>query len=121
MARLMSMDANAGGVAWWAHVGGFAAGASMALGLKWLHRLRPPVAEILPGTDRHSGFYRNLLMPSVRLTRCPQRNRFARCRSGAKAQGITCRTSRMVPASQTARRAPVAQSFAKSRGFRARW
>lgn len=56
---LMSMDSNAGGVAWWAHIGGFAAGASMALGLNWLHRLKPAVDEILPGTD-HSGFYRNL-------------------------------------------------------------
>lgn len=56
---LMSMDANSGGVAWWAHIGGFAAGAAMALGLNWLHRLRPAVDDILPGTD-HSGLYRRM-------------------------------------------------------------
>jgi membrane associated rhomboid family serine protease len=55
---LMSLDSNAGGVAWWAHIGGFAAGAALALGLQWLHRLKPAVDEILPGTD-HSGLYRN--------------------------------------------------------------
>jgi len=55
---LMSLEASAGGVAWWAHIGGFAAGAAMALGLNAIHRLKPPVNDILPGTD-HSGIYRN--------------------------------------------------------------
>ncbi len=54
---LMSMESEAGGVAWWAHIGGFAAGAAIALGLNTIHRLNPPVDTILPGTD-HSGVYR---------------------------------------------------------------
>ncbi|MFM1871627.1 MAG: hypothetical protein RL398_1049 [Planctomycetota bacterium] len=35
-----------GGVAWWAHIGGFVLGALCALGLKASHRLRPAPAEI---------------------------------------------------------------------------
>lgn len=44
------------GVAWWAHVGGFLAGAVAAMGLIVLHLARPPVEEHRPGMARW-GFY----------------------------------------------------------------
>jgi len=43
---LSIQTATAGGVAWWAHIGGFAAGAFMALVLPPRHR--GPVIEVLP-------------------------------------------------------------------------
>lgn len=43
----MSLSSVAsGGVAWWAHIGGFAFGAAMAWGMRLLHWLRPPPAEL---------------------------------------------------------------------------
>lgn len=36
------MDTEAGGVAWWAHIGGFLAGAAIAAGLNALHGTRDP-------------------------------------------------------------------------------
>ena len=39
---------QAGGVAWWAHIGGFAAGLLIARHLYRMNRLRPPTAIILP-------------------------------------------------------------------------
>jgi membrane associated rhomboid family serine protease len=45
------------GVAWWAHIGGFAAGFVVALALRHAHRLRPPVDDVLPHTE-HAGHYR---------------------------------------------------------------
>jgi hypothetical protein len=41
-----------GGVAWWAHIGGFAAGAAIVYLLRRAGALRPPVREIRPGADR---------------------------------------------------------------------
>ncbi len=41
-----------GGVAWWAHIGGFAVGFVVAAILGKSHRLRPPVEKIRPHTDR---------------------------------------------------------------------
>ena len=41
-----------GGVAWWAHIGGFVAGLGAAYILEHAGRLRPPVEVILPNTDR---------------------------------------------------------------------
>lgn len=41
-----------GGVAWWAHVGGFVAGVAIAWLLKSIHWLYPLNKEILPHTDR---------------------------------------------------------------------
>ncbi|MBI5758532.1 MAG: rhomboid family intramembrane serine protease [Planctomycetales bacterium] len=43
---------HGGGVAWWAHIGGFAVGAAVAALLGMIHLLRPPVAERLPNTER---------------------------------------------------------------------
>jgi hypothetical protein len=43
---------EAGGVAWWAHVGGFATGFVVAWLLERAHRLRPPVDAVLPNTSR---------------------------------------------------------------------
>lgn len=37
-----------GGVAWWAHIGGFAVGFGVAAGLNKLHKLRPPVQKVRP-------------------------------------------------------------------------
>jgi membrane associated rhomboid family serine protease len=45
------------GVAWWAHIGGFAAGAVVALGLRATGHTRPPVDRVLPHTD-HVTMYR---------------------------------------------------------------
>jgi len=43
---------EAGGVAWWAHVGGFAAGFVVAWLLGRTHNLNPPVAARVPDTPR---------------------------------------------------------------------
>jgi membrane associated rhomboid family serine protease len=48
---------ESGGVAWWAHVGGFVAGAAVVLLLKSTGALRPPVEHVLPNTE-HFGSYR---------------------------------------------------------------
>lgn len=48
---------QAGGVAWWAHIGGFAVGAGVAFLLKTTGVLAPPVEVIRAGTE-HSGRYR---------------------------------------------------------------
>ena len=45
------------GVAWWAHIGGFAAGAAAAWLLDKVHVLRPRNTNIRPGTD-HATMYR---------------------------------------------------------------
>lgn len=43
---------ESGGVAWWAHIGGFAAGAGIAWFLEVTRQIRPPVEIIRPNTDR---------------------------------------------------------------------
>ena len=43
---------EAGGVAWWAHIGGFAAGFVVAWLLKRAGYLNPPVESIRPNTER---------------------------------------------------------------------
>lgn len=48
-----------GGVAWWAHIGGFVAGVAVALLLSKTHRARPPVVEVRPrtrGFTRYGGY-----------------------------------------------------------------
>lgn len=47
---------EAGGVAWWAHIGGFAAGFLVAWFLKRAGYLSPPVEIIRPNTERMSGY-----------------------------------------------------------------
>ena len=49
--------ANAGGVAWWAHIGGFVVGVGIAWLLNETHHLRPRVATVHPGTE-HTRFHR---------------------------------------------------------------
>jgi membrane associated rhomboid family serine protease len=49
---------EAGGVAWWAHVGGFVAGVVMVLGARMLGFARPPVEQRLPHTEQPFGTYR---------------------------------------------------------------
>jgi membrane associated rhomboid family serine protease len=44
------------GVAWWAHIGGFAAGLLVALVLGRTHHLNPPVEERLPNSDSFSHY-----------------------------------------------------------------
>lgn len=51
MQLLQGMSPGATGVAWWAHIGGFVAGAIVAALLGQAHALRPPVAERLPNTN----------------------------------------------------------------------
>jgi membrane associated rhomboid family serine protease len=46
-----------GGVAWWAHIGGFVAGVVSIWLLNKAHALRPPVEHVLPNTE-HYGAYR---------------------------------------------------------------
>lgn len=41
-----------GGVAWWAHIGGFAVGFVVAAILGVAHKLRPPVERVRPHTER---------------------------------------------------------------------
>jgi membrane associated rhomboid family serine protease len=48
-------DLESGGVAWWAHVGGFVAGVVAVLLCRG-HGLKPPVAGRLPRAD-HFGHY----------------------------------------------------------------
>jgi len=55
---------QAGGVAWWAHVGGFAAGFLVALLLDRSHHLRPPVEAVLPNTERPT-YYGYRRPPSI--------------------------------------------------------
>lgn len=50
-------DVQAGGVAWWAHIGGFACGFLAVIGLSALHAVRPKVQTVRPHTE-HSGMYR---------------------------------------------------------------
>jgi membrane associated rhomboid family serine protease len=45
------------GVAWWAHIGGFVAGAVIAVGLRAMGQTTPPVERRRPGTD-HTTAYR---------------------------------------------------------------
>ena len=47
---------QAAGVAWWAHIGGFAVGCIVAWFLGQVHKLNPPVAERLPATHRLGGY-----------------------------------------------------------------
>jgi len=54
---------EAGGVAWWAHVGGFAAGFATAWLLERSNHLRPPVDVVLPNTQRPT-MYRYRRPPS---------------------------------------------------------
>lgn len=51
------LTTQATGVAWWAHIGGFAAGAAVVWILGQTHHLRPRVATVLPNTD-HVTYYR---------------------------------------------------------------
>ena len=44
-------DTEAGGVAWWAHIGGFAVGVVAAFVLKKTHLAREPVKQVLPHTE----------------------------------------------------------------------
>ncbi len=44
------------GVAWWAHIGGFAAGMFFTWELQREERLRPPVTEVLPYAERTSHY-----------------------------------------------------------------
>ena len=44
------------GVAWWAHIGGFAAGVAVIVLLKTMKLLRPPVRETLSNTTRFSHY-----------------------------------------------------------------
>jgi membrane associated rhomboid family serine protease len=55
---------NTGGVAWWAHIGGFAVGFVVAWLLGQAHQLRPPVEEVRPNTHRPT-VYRYRRPPSV--------------------------------------------------------
>jgi membrane associated rhomboid family serine protease len=48
--------AEATGIAWWAHIGGFAVGFIVAWLLGRAHALNPPVQERLPGSDHLSGY-----------------------------------------------------------------
>jgi membrane associated rhomboid family serine protease len=48
---------QSGGVAWWAHIGGFVAGLFFAWQLQQHHKLRPPVERVMPYTDR-TAYYR---------------------------------------------------------------
>jgi membrane associated rhomboid family serine protease len=40
------------GVAWWAHIGGFAMGFLIAVGLRSIGETRPPVDRVRPNTER---------------------------------------------------------------------
>ncbi len=48
---------ESGGVAWWAHIGGFVVGIGLTFLLKQMRILKPPVETIRPHTD-HVGMYR---------------------------------------------------------------
>jgi membrane associated rhomboid family serine protease len=47
---------SGGGVAWWAHIGGFVAGFAVAALLRAGGHTRPPVEEILPHTDHVTAY-----------------------------------------------------------------
>lgn len=47
---------QSGGVAWWAHVGGFAVGYLIASLLKFTGETSPPVERVRPGTDHVSAY-----------------------------------------------------------------
>ena len=47
---------QSGGVAWFAHIGGFVAGVAAALALKLMHRISPPVEDPQPYQDRMTYF-----------------------------------------------------------------
>lgn len=47
-----SASGAAGGVAWWAHVGGFVVGLVMTMFLGRKHKLRPKVERVRPGSER---------------------------------------------------------------------
>jgi membrane associated rhomboid family serine protease len=47
---------QSGGVAWWAHIGGFVAGVAIAWMLKLTHVARPPVETIRPHTDHITSY-----------------------------------------------------------------
>lgn len=49
-------DVASGGVAWWAHIGGFVIGGAVAGGLNLIGLAKPPVTAIRPGMD-HDGVY----------------------------------------------------------------
>jgi hypothetical protein len=55
---------STGGVAWWAHIGGFAAGFVVAWLLGLAHQLRPPVEAVRPNTQRPT-LYRDRRPPSM--------------------------------------------------------
>lgn len=55
---------STGGVAWWAHIGGFAAGFVVAWLLGQAHQLRPPVEVVRPNTQRPT-VYRYRRPPSI--------------------------------------------------------
>jgi len=55
-----SVATSAGGVAWWAHIGGFAVGFAVAFLLEKVGETRPAVEVILPGSNRiHTYRYRS--------------------------------------------------------------
>ncbi len=50
------LTSQSSGVAWWAHIGGFAMGMAVAAVLSKLHVLREPVSTIRPQTDRVTSY-----------------------------------------------------------------
>src|SRR5262249_25667474 len=54
-----ALGGEAGGVAWWAHVGGFGTGVAVALLLNRLRQTRPAVRLVRPGTDGFSRYRRS--------------------------------------------------------------
>lgn len=52
----MSISSTGAGVAWWAHIGGFAAGLALVWLLKRRNHLRPAVDRVLPHTDRTTAY-----------------------------------------------------------------
>jgi membrane associated rhomboid family serine protease len=49
---------DAAGVAWWAHIGGFAVGVAIAMVLAGLRKTRPAVRVVRPGTDGFRRYHR---------------------------------------------------------------
>jgi len=47
---------ESGGVAWWAHIGGFAAGYLIAGFLRYTGETSPPVERLRPGTDHVTAY-----------------------------------------------------------------
>ena len=52
----LASSGEAAGVAWWAHIGGFALGFAVAAILRALGRTSPAVTQVRPHTE-HSGMY----------------------------------------------------------------